>query len=371
VCGAPISVINLIDAGRLWFKSEIGLGVREAPLDTWTAAEAILQHDLLVVKDLQSDERFAGNPLLAFEPPLRFYAGALLKTSDGQAIGTVSVLDYETRDLDEEQEETLRGLARQVMIQLELRRTLRIAQEANEALERTGDALAHAIRSKDELLGMISHELRAPLTVILGNATLLQEDRVRTVEQQQQALSDISFSGRQLERLVTNMLVLARDGVELENDPDLEPLLLQRILPDAIDEHLRLHPTPAVTLHVDAQLPAVLGRPGYVSQLVTNLLGNAAKYADPLYPVEVTATRDGAEVQITVADRGADLDVDEVSALFEPFYRSNSARQKAGGVGLGLAVCRRLMDAQGGRIWAAPREGGGLEVCFAMQIAPD
>jgi len=77
---------NLIDAGRLWFKSEIGLGVREAPLDTWTAAEAILQHDLLVVKDLQSDERFAGNPLLAFEPPLRFYAGASVEEA-AEAMG--------------------------------------------------------------------------------------------------------------------------------------------------------------------------------------------------------------------------------------------------------------------------------------------
>lgn len=122
VCNAPISVINLIDDDRQWFKAEIGLGVRETPLDVSICAHAILQPGLFVVPDTTKDPRFASNPLVTGEPNLRFYAGALLETPDGLPLGTVCVLDYKARELTEEQAFTLRALARQVMAQLELRR---------------------------------------------------------------------------------------------------------------------------------------------------------------------------------------------------------------------------------------------------------
>ena len=85
VCNAPISVINLIDDDRQWFKAEIGLGVRETPLDVSICAHAILQPGLFVVPDTTKDPRFASNPLVTGEPNLRFYAGALLETQIGRA----------------------------------------------------------------------------------------------------------------------------------------------------------------------------------------------------------------------------------------------------------------------------------------------
>lgn len=370
VCGTPISLINLIDSGRQWFKSEIGLGLRETPLVTSYAALALLERDLLVVKDLHADVRFADNPLMAADPDLRFYAGALLETDEGFPIGAVCVLDYVSRDLTEDQGETLRGLARQVMVQLEFRRALRQSRETNDALEETTLALEYANRSKDELLGMISHELRSPLTTILGNADMLERGLTLTEVQRQQALKDISFSSRQLEHLVANMLVLSREGTDAESEVDLEPILLQRLLPELIEQHQRHHPDPLITLKLDAYLPTVLGQPGYLEQLLSNLLGNAVKYADHSLPVEVVVSADTGEVTITVADRGSQLDAAEVDKLFEAFYRSPGTKKRANGVGLGLAVCRRLAQAHGGRIWASPRSGGGLEVCFTLPIAP-
>lgn len=368
-CGTPISAINLIDAGRQWFKSEIGLGVRETPIETSICALAILESDVVVVNDLQADRRFADNPLVTEDPGLRFYAGAILETTDGFAIGTVCVLDYVIRELTEEQKETLRGLARQVMIQLEFRRALRQSRETNDALEKATLALEYANRSKDELLGMISHELRSPLTTILGNADVLQGGMLLSDHQRQQALKDISSSSRQLEHLVANMLVLSRQGTEAESEVELEPMLLQRLLPELIEQHQCHHPDPLVTLNIDERLPAVLGQPGYLGQLMSNLLGNAVKYADHSFPVQVAATADPEEVTITVADRGAELDAAVIDKLFEAFYRSAETKQRANGVGLGLAVCQRLVRATGGRIWAAPRLGGGLEVSFTLPIA--
>src|SRR5829696_2057035 len=115
VCAAPIAVVNFIDEQRQWFKAEIGLGVRETPLDVSICAHAILQPGLFVVPDTTRDSRFNCNPLVTGEPHLRFYAGALLQTPEGLPLGTVCVLDYQPRTLTDEQAFTLQALARQVM----------------------------------------------------------------------------------------------------------------------------------------------------------------------------------------------------------------------------------------------------------------
>ena len=139
VCGTPIAVVNLVAADRQWFKAEVGLGVRETPLETSFCGHAILAADFMMVPDATKDARFKSNPLVAGEPGLRFYAGAILRTPDGLPIGTVCVLDYEPRDLDEHQVRTLKLLARQAMTQLELRRSI---VEHQNALRRVGDAEA-------------------------------------------------------------------------------------------------------------------------------------------------------------------------------------------------------------------------------------
>ena len=136
ICDAPIAVVNLIDRGRQWFKAETGLGVRETPLDTSFCAHALLQEDGLVVPDATKDSRFECNPLVTGESGLRFYAGRLLKSTDGYALGTLCVLDTRIRPegLTEFQTETLDVLARQVMAQLELRRAIREREEGVAAL---------------------------------------------------------------------------------------------------------------------------------------------------------------------------------------------------------------------------------------------
>ena len=137
ICDAPIAVINLIDRDRQFFKSEIGLGVRETPLDVSICAHAILQPGLFIVPDTTQDARFANNPLVTGDPNLRFYAGALLETTDGHALGTLCVLDYKTRQLSPSQTDALEALARQVMALLELRRRYTHEKNIAETLQRS------------------------------------------------------------------------------------------------------------------------------------------------------------------------------------------------------------------------------------------
>jgi signal transduction histidine kinase/CheY-like chemotaxis protein len=141
LCRTPIAVVNFIGDGRQFFKAEVGLGVRETPLETAFCTSALLEESFLEISDATADPRFAANPLVTGEPHLRFYAGALLKTDDGLPIGTVCVLDYEPRRLDETQTQALRVLARQAMSALELRR----AEKYNDAQRARYDALFNAI----------------------------------------------------------------------------------------------------------------------------------------------------------------------------------------------------------------------------------
>jgi PAS domain S-box-containing protein len=124
---APIAAVNLLAADRQWFKAEIGLGVREMPLDNSICKFALLQEDQMVVPDTLADARFDCNPLVTGEPGLRFYAGELLKTPDGIPIGTLCVLDVKPRPdgLTPQQDFALRTLAQQIMDQIELRKVLR------------------------------------------------------------------------------------------------------------------------------------------------------------------------------------------------------------------------------------------------------
>ncbi len=123
----PICVVNLIDADRQWFKAEVGLGMRETPIDTSLCAHVILDTDFVEIPDTLADPRRADNPMCRGDAGFRFYAGALLRSDAGVPLGTLCVLDYRPRTLTPLQRDTLRVLARQVMAQLDLRRALRTA----------------------------------------------------------------------------------------------------------------------------------------------------------------------------------------------------------------------------------------------------
>jgi len=130
VCKTPMAMLSLLDDHRQWFKSKVGVEIRETPRDVSICSHAIQQQDLFIVPDALQDARFRDNPLVVGEPHIRFYAGAPLIDEDGFALGTLCVVDRQPRELDAEQKEALKSLRRLALRQMELRRNLKFLKDA-------------------------------------------------------------------------------------------------------------------------------------------------------------------------------------------------------------------------------------------------
>jgi signal transduction histidine kinase len=117
-------------------------------------------------------------------------------------------------------------------------------------------------------------------------------------------------------------------------------------------------------------VPLIEAEATYVEQVVRNLLTNATKYSAAPSPIEVTVGVEGDDVVLRVLDRGIGVDEASSASAFDLFYRTSQASRTASGAGIGLFVCRQLVEAMGGAAWIRPREGGGTEAGFRLPIVP-
>jgi len=220
--------------------------------------------------------------------------------------------------------------------------------------------------ARDAFMGILSHELRTPITTIYGGSELLArdlDDAGRT-----EVIADIRAESERLVRLVEDLLVMTRVERDIVDLAD-EPILLQHLLAAVIDSAGARWPGSRVTLHAADRLPAVRGDPTYVEQVVRNLLTNAVRYGQGLEKgIDVVAEEDADDVIVRVLDSGAGFGGEEPDRLFELFYRSSSARSVPGGAGIGLFVCRNLIEKMGGRVWARERAEGGAEFGFSLPV---
>ncbi|MDI6767306.1 MAG: PAS domain S-box protein [Bacteroidota bacterium] len=145
VCQTPYCLISFVDSERVWFKSKIGLDIKEIPRNVGICAHPIMEsEELFIIHDTTLDERFVNNPMVQNEPHIRFYAGAPLVTSDNLVLGVLCVLDSVPRELTKEQMTALRALSRSVVNELDLRRNINILSTSNTDLKRTETELREA-----------------------------------------------------------------------------------------------------------------------------------------------------------------------------------------------------------------------------------
>ena len=231
--------------------------------------------------------------------------------------------------------------------------------------EQREEELRQANRAKDEFLSLVSHELRTPVTMVLGNADLLRARGEQLDEHtRHDVLADLHAQSKRLSEIIGNLLVLAHGNHEVER----EPVLLHRLVARVVRKH---DIAAGITLQLDGSETIVLGNAGYLEEVLHNLLSNAQKYGSKTEPTEVLVSLGDGEAVVSVLDRGIGIGDDEEGSLFVPFYRSPRMSKKVQGMGIGLSVCKQLLEIQGGRIWAERREGGGSVFSFALPVMPE
>lgn len=233
------------------------------------------------------------------------------------------------------------------------------------ALKLAESGLQEALRAKDDFLGQISHELKNPVTQIGGYSDLILKRKEDLPEaDMMEALYEIRVQTARVQRLIENMLVLSR--VERGVMPGTEPHLLQRVIQQPIEEFRQRFPRAELIQEIPADLPPVDTSASTIDQVTWNLLTNAQKYGPATGPIVVRAWYTDGEVSVSVRDYGPGIPQEELQRLAEPYFRSSNTAAHAAGLGLGLSVCRRLLSAQNGRLWARRAEGPGMEFGFTL-----
>ncbi|OAI39539.1 hypothetical protein AYO38_01485 [bacterium SCGC AG-212-C10] len=231
------------------------------------------------------------------------------------------------------------------------------------------EALRRSNAAKDEFIGLVSHELKNPLAILAGTMSALAR-RVDDLskEQMREHLADLQREYARLLAMIDSLLVVARSEI---TDIELEPVLLQRLVPALVARERAQFPATDIVVEVEGSPSSVLAEEGLVEQILSNLISNARKYGTPQAPIMVTVRSEAECVSVSVANEGAVLSAEVVARFSEPFYRAPESRRMASGVGLGLTVCERLADAQGATIAAHPREGGGLTIALSFPVLRD
>lgn len=374
VCGTVVAGISLVDESRIWFKARRGLEFRDADREEFFCAHAILRPEqTLVVPDASSDPRFSDNPLVRGRSQFRFYAGAPLVTSEGFSLGALFVIDHHPKAISAAQVESLRALSRQVVAQLELRRTKAMLRDQAEGLMKAREDATAASKAKATFLANISHEIRTPMNGVVGVTSLLAATPLS--ERQRNFVDTIERSAEGLLHVLSNILDFSKNEASAA-EPDLAPVDLPAFI-DHIGDMMRpmaMAKQIRFIASVDEELHrSLIGDPLRLQQVITNMVGNALKFtAQGTVEVSVGQIMEGprsSTVRFQVRDTGIGISKELQQRIFDEFVQVDEGTQrKFGGVGLGLSICRQLTRIMGTRIELKSEIGIGSTFWFDLEM---
>ena len=340
--GVPMASINIITGVQQWQVAAYGFEATICERSDSMCARVLHEQAPVLVPDASLDERFAENPFVTGQVgAVRFYASQALTTPGGAVIGRLCVFDEKPHEVGPALARALSTIADRIVDVLELELTSQRLRVANERL--------------GAFAGQVSHDLKNPLAAIRMSVELARDEADGDAALTR-LLESAERGALRMDALISELLVFARGG----GDPELVDVDLAGQMSHVIDDLGGVTTPGQVRV---GELPVVRGDEVQLRTVLQNLVANAVKFSPGGSPVEVSADRLPAGWWIGVADRGPGIPEVDRERAFEPLVRLDRSQP---GSGIGLATCRRIVEAHGGRMGIVDHEGGGSVVWFEL-----
>ncbi|HWP56448.1 MAG TPA: ATP-binding protein [Candidatus Acidoferrales bacterium] len=315
------------------------------------------------VKHIQADSRTADPAFFARHGLISFLGLPLI--AKGETLGALSIYTKYEHSFTDDEVKFLSALAAQAAMAIYNSRLYE--QTKNQAL-----ALDRANKLQADFTAMIAHELRSPLQNVIGVVTLMADGAFGPLtDEQNRWLGKVLATSHNLVDLVSDFLDLSKIEAGYV-DLVREEVDLGQLIRNTLESHLPLAQERGLDLRAraDATLSPLDADPRLLSQVLNNLLSNAIKFTPRGGVIEIAARQENEAVRVDVKDTGPGIPAAELAGLFSKYRQASSARQsKDKGTGLGLVICKTIVEAHGGRIWAKSEEGKGTTFSFSLPKA--
>jgi signal transduction histidine kinase len=347
----------------------VGIDLVETPVGIAFCKHAIEQNNVFMVEDATKDDRFRTNPLVTGFPDIRFYAGTPLKTTEGYNIGTLCVLDNKPGDLTPDQQDALEILGKQVVKHLELKKAFKTLQEKNKKIEVQQNELKQLLSFKDKIFAVVGHDLQSPIKGLIQVMELLNNGGLNE-EEFRGVIPVLANQVKIAGDILDNIMAWAksqRSGLNIELVPVLVNDLFAEIIGmlgvDASKKNIK------ITTNVGADIPVVNLNKEAITIVLRNLVKNSIKFCNPNDKIILSCSLENNTLFFSVKDTGIGFDKTIANKLFktaEHVTTYGTAHEK--GTGLGLLICKNLVELNGGRIWAEGKPNEGASFYFTIPV---
>src|SRR5690625_647945 len=360
ICDVPIAMINLIDRNRQWVKSKVGTEFQEGSRENSFCSFAIANSQKIIeIQDVRKDPRFINNPFVKNKSVV-FYAGYVLEDEEGHALGTLCLLDFKPKTLNEHQRNALFTLGNQIEALFELRlKTKKLLHSRNE-LQQHNNLLKN-------FAGAVSHDLKMPLASIIMSIDVLKNKYFKDLGEEALAYMDrLKQSSLGMSEYISHIL----DYYETENvsseDFSEEPFGLKGFLESIVDM-LNIDGNCEINFP-DDNFDLICNRSG-LEQIFLNLLGNSLKYNDKEKTViNIEAKETPNYYWFQISDNGMGIPSDELENIFNLFsIATDRDRHGRKGNGIGLSTVKKLVDKLGGNIHVESEVGKFTRFSFTIK----
>ncbi|MBC7381716.1 MAG: GAF domain-containing protein [Bacteroidia bacterium] len=358
ICNTPIPLITFIDESRQVFKSSHGIKTTHNSREYGFCAHGInTEEDIFIINDANKDDRFYDHPMVTGNPNISFYAGVPLVDLSGFILGTLCVIDSKPRVLNDEQKNALKSLSGQVIQLLDLRKK-------NYLLTINQNKLEHYAKEMESFAFMASHDIKEPVRMISGFIEKLEKKYNHVFDEKAlQYIKYISVASKRVTHLIEDLL----DYAQIDSDEVVNEIIdINLIIEEIKNNHQWELNEKGGSITYD-QMPKISGLKAAVKLLFQNLVSNGIKYmhVDAKPHIKISVIEQLEKWEFAVSDNGIGINLIYHEKIFDLFKRLHN-REEYSGTGMGLAICKKIVDKHGGAIWVKSEEGIGSTFYFTL-----